>query len=62
MPKEYDRNGYTFLSMKELYDANNGKIELPAKPILITMDDGYYSNYECIYPILKKYHVKASIL
>ena len=61
MPKEYDRNGYTFLSMKELYDANNGKIELPAKPILITMDDGYYSNYEYIYPILKKYHVKASI-
>ena len=54
-------NGYTFLSMKELYDANNGKIELPAKPILITMDDGYYSNYEYIYPILKKYHVKASI-
>lgn len=61
IPKEYDRNGYTFLSMKELYDANNGKIEFPAKPILITMDDGYYSNYEYIYPILKEYLVKASI-
>lgn len=54
-------NGYTFISIKELNDANNGKIELPAKPILITMDDGYYSNYEYIYPVLKKYHVKASI-
>lgn len=54
-------NGYTFLSMKELDDVNNGRNKLPEKPILITMDDGYYSNYEYIYPILKKYNVKASI-
>lgn len=54
-------NGYTFISFQELSDANNGKIELPEKPILITMDDGYYSNYEYIYPILQKYNVKASI-
>lgn len=54
-------NGYTFISFQELNDANNGKIELPAKPILVSMDDGYYSNYEYIYPILKKYNVKASI-
>ena len=54
-------NGYTFISFQELNDANNGKIELPTKPILITMDDGYYSNYEYIYHILQKYSVKASI-
>ena len=54
-------NGYTFISFKELNDANNGKIELPEKPILVSMDDGYYSNYEYIFPILKKYKVKASI-
>lgn len=54
-------NGYTFISFQELNDANNGKIELPKKTILITMDDGYHSNYEYIYPILQKYHVKASI-
>ena len=54
-------NGYTIISMKELNDANNLRIELPPKPILITFDDGYYSNYEYIYPILKKYNVKASI-
>lgn len=54
-------NGYTIMSMKELNDANDGKIELPEKPILIHFDDGYYSNYEYIYPILKKYNVKASI-
>ena len=31
------------------------------KPILITLDDGYYSNYKYVFPILKKYQVKASI-
>ena len=54
-------NGYTVISMEELNDAYQGKRELPTKPILIHMDDGYYSNYEYIYPILKKYQVKASI-
>ena len=54
-------NGYTIISLKELNDANNFKTELPSKPIVITFDDGYYSNYEYIYPILKKYNVKVSI-
>ena len=54
-------NGYTIISMKELDEANNYKKELPNKPIIITFDDGYYSNYEYIYPILKKYNIKASI-
>ena len=54
-------NGYTFMSFKELDNADNKKIELPKKPILITFDDGYYSNYRDIYPILKKYNIKASI-
>lgn len=54
-------NGYTIISMQELNDAYNLKTELPSKPIVITFDDGYYSNYEYIYPILKKYNVKASI-
>ena len=54
-------NGYTFISMQELNDAINGKIELPEKPVLVHMDDGYDSNYEYIYPIIKKYNVKASI-
>ena len=54
-------NGYTIISMKDLADANSMKTELPSKPIIITFDDGYYSNYEYIYPILQKYNVKASI-
>lgn len=59
--KVLKENGYTFISFQELNDLMHGKIELPAKPILVTMNDGYESNYECIYPILKKYDLKASI-
>ena len=59
--KTFLENGYTIISMKELALADNGKMELPSKPIVITFDDGYYSNYEYIYPILKQYNVKASI-
>ena len=54
-------NGYTIISMKELNDCDTGKMKLPEKPIIITFDDGYYSNYEYIYPILKQYNVKVSI-
>lgn len=67
-PQSFEENiktiledGYTVISMEELYKANTGKIKLPSKPILITFDDGYYNNYEYIYPILKKYNVKSSI-
>ena len=64
--KTFLENGYTIISMKELADADIadadiGKIKLPSKPLIITFDDGYYSNYEYIYPILKKYNIKASI-
>lgn len=55
------KNNYTFLSFKDLNDAYNNKMKLPKKPILITLDDGYYSNYKYVFPILKKYNVKASI-
>lgn len=59
--KTFLNHGYTIISMQELYDAHHGKSTLPSKPLLLHMDDGYYSNYAYIYPILKKYNVKASI-
>ena len=55
-------NGYTFLSFKDLNDAYENKIKLPSKPILITLDDGYYSNYKYIFPIIKSIMLKYLFL
>lgn len=53
--------GYTPISYTELYDfVNNGGL-LPDKPLLVTFDDGYESNYIYLYPLLKKYNMKATI-
>lgn len=52
--------GYTFMTNSELADCLDGKASLPQKPILLTFDDGYRDFYTDAYPILKKYHVKAT--
>ena len=49
--------GYTPVLPRELAAGES----LPEKPILITFDDGYRSNYDLVYPILREYGVKACI-
>lgn len=52
--------GYTFITASELTDMLDGKIVLPQKPVLITFDDGYRDFYTDVFPILKKYNIKAT--
>jgi len=52
--------GYTFMTNSELDDVLDGLKPLPAKPILLTFDDGYRDFATDAYPILKKYNVKAT--
>lgn len=54
-------NGYQVISLEEMYECMRSGISLPPKSVVITMDDGYESNYTIAYPVLKKYNVKASI-
>jgi len=53
--------GYTSVSLQQLVDYVEKGKELPPKPVVITFDDGYASNYEIAYPILKEYGMKATI-
>lgn len=54
--------GYTTHSAEELPRALLEKRTLPAKPIIITVDDGYDDFYTYVFPILKKYIVKANLM
>ena len=53
--------GYTAVSLQELYDYVNYGAPLPEHPVVITFDDGYTSNYETAYPILRELNMKATI-
>lgn len=53
--------GYTPVFLEDLISYVESGEKLPEKPICITFDDGYLSNYEYAFPILKKYNIKANI-
>lgn len=55
------KNGYTPVHMEEVFDWQDGKGDLPEKPILLTFDDGYYNNYVYAWPLAKKYNMKIII-
>lgn len=55
----YKKLGYTPISMKQYADFVEGRGTLPAKPVIITFDDGRDSMYYNIYPLLKKYNYPA---
>lgn len=47
--------GLSVISMKDFLAWRRGEKSIPAKSVLITIDDGYQSGYEVAWPILKKY-------
>ncbi|MDF2882173.1 MAG: polysaccharide deacetylase [Clostridiaceae bacterium] len=54
-------NGYTTLSMSELFNFMKYNKEVPQKSVVITFDDGYEDNFINAYPILRHYNLKATI-
>lgn len=67
-PKEFEETlkvlseeGYSTISISELKETLSSGYTNYKKPIAITFDDGYLSNYKYAYPLLKKYNMKASI-
>jgi peptidoglycan/xylan/chitin deacetylase (PgdA/CDA1 family) len=52
---------YTTISLDEFLSYREGRSPLPPKPIMITFDDGFASNYHYAFPVLKKYRMTATI-
>ena len=49
-------NGYSAIWFEDL-----PKLGSYSKPVILTFDDGYRDNYTLLFPLLKKYNVKATI-
>lgn len=54
-------NGYTTVFIQDLINYVYNGTPLPQKPVVLTFDDGYYNNLTYLYPLLKKYDMKAVI-
>jgi peptidoglycan/xylan/chitin deacetylase (PgdA/CDA1 family) len=55
-------NGFTIIPLQQAVDYLQGKsVNLPAKPIVITDDDGWKSVYTYMLPIVKKYNIPVTL-
>jgi peptidoglycan/xylan/chitin deacetylase (PgdA/CDA1 family) len=56
------KKGFIFVTMSKLYRIKKNPDKYKNKNIVaLTFDDGYKSDYELVYPILKKYNVPATL-
>ncbi len=53
--------GYNTVDIWQIRDYVERGTPLPEKPLLICFDDGYRSNYELAFPVLREYGFKATI-
>ena len=54
-------NGYTVITLDELFDFLEYRNQLPAKSVVLTFDDGWQAVYTIVFPILKKYNFPATL-
>ncbi|ULL19659.1 polysaccharide deacetylase family protein [Paenibacillus sp. H1-7] len=54
-------NGYTTLTLEQFIGILEGRKRAPAKPVLLTFDDGYADNYVHAMPVLKKLGFHATL-
>lgn len=55
-------NGYTVIPLKEAVEYLQGKRPtLPAKPVVITADDGWQSVYTYMLPVVRKYNIPVTL-
>lgn len=59
--KYLEKNGYTTVTAQQLVDYANDRGTLPEKPVMITLDDGFYNNLYYLVPMLEKYDMHAIV-
>lgn len=59
--RELKQAGFNFIFWRDLYDYMAGRRQLTLPAIMLTFDDGYLDNWVHVFPVLKKYDVKATI-
>ncbi|OGF28053.1 hypothetical protein A2331_03020 [Candidatus Falkowbacteria bacterium RIFOXYB2_FULL_34_18] len=58
---QYLQKDYNIISLKKAVDIIKNKKKIPKNSIVLTIDDGYNSNYSLAYPIIKKLRAPATI-
>jgi peptidoglycan/xylan/chitin deacetylase (PgdA/CDA1 family) len=52
--------GYSSVSLYEVNNALVSGSSLPAKPIVLTFDDGYRDHYDNVFPLLKEFNFRGT--
>lgn len=55
-------SGFNAVSLEQVLGALQGKMTLPAQPVVVTFDDANQDNYDLALPVLEKYHLSATFL
>lgn len=55
------KNGFHPVTLDQFHAAKYNHASLPSRPIIITFDDGYVSNFTNAYPVLQQYGFHATI-
>ena len=57
--KYLKENGYETIGMSDLIRFVDRRDSLPDRPVILTFDDGFSSDYNFVFPLLKKYEMNA---
>ncbi len=55
------RDGFETYFMKDVNDLIDSRMYLAKRAVVLTFDDGYADFYDVVYPLLRKYHMRATV-
>ena len=55
------RNNYTAITFRDYHLFEQGELNLPKKPVVLTFDDGYADLYTCAFPLMREYGMKGVV-